>query len=294
VQLHAEGGDKYTWSPATDLSSTSISNPIAKPKTTTKYSVLIEKDGCSVNKDITIKVEDNKVDFIVNTGKEICAGQSTTLMATGKATKFTWSGPNIKDTVATQIVVKPLQTSTYIVQGEYADGCKPIRTITITVDNSFKPNFDYSISQDCGKPYQLTFTNKTTNASAFSWTLGSDSLKAAIPENYRFSKGGEYNVTLKAYNKSGCELSTTKSIDIPENDGKIPNVITPNNDGKNDNFVIGFKNATVEIYDRYGKQIFVSKNYQNDWGKDISAGTYYYILTTPTGVYCKDWVTVVN
>jgi gliding motility-associated-like protein len=295
VQLLAEGGDKYTWSPAADLSSTSISNPIAKPKTTTKYSVLIEKEGCSVNKDITIKVEDNKADFIVNTGKEICAGQTATLMVTGKATKFTWSGPNMKDTVAMQIIVKPLQTSTYTVRGEYPDGCKPVRTVTVTIDNAFKPDFDYSITQECDKPYQLVFTNKTTNASSFTWDLGNtDSLNADVPENYRFSKGGTYNVTLKAYNKLGCELVIAKSIDIPENDGKVPNVITPNNDGKNDNFVIGFKNATVEIYNRYGKQIFLSKDYQNDWGKDISAGTYYYILTTPTGVDCKGWVTVVD
>ncbi len=295
VQLLAEGGEKYTWSPANDLSNASISNPIAKPKTTTKYSVLIEKEGCSVNKDITIKVDDNKTDFIVSTAKEICAGQNVTLSVTGKATKYTWSGPNIKDTVATQISVKPLQTSTYTIRGEYPDGCKPIRNVTVTIDNSFKPDFDYAITQDCDKPYQLTFTNKTANASKFSWALGNtDSLKVAVPENYRFSKGGTYNVTLKAYNKIGCELVVTKSIEVPENEGKIPNVITPNNDGKNDNFVIGFKNATVEIYNRWGKQIFLSKDYQNDWGKDIASGTYYYILTTPTGANCKGWVTVVN
>ena len=295
VQLFAEGGDKYTWSPATDLSNTTISNPIAKPKTTTKYSVLVEKEGCSVNKDITIKVEDNKTDFIASAGKEICAGQSVTLMVAGKSIKSVWSGPNIKDTLATQITVKPSQTSTYTVRGEYPDGCKPIRTVTVTIDNSFKPDFDYAITQECDKPYQLIFTNKTTNASKFTWGFGNtDSLKTAVPENYRFAKGGAYNVTLKAYNKLGCELVITKSIDIPESDGKVPNVITPNNDGKNDNFVVGFKNATVEIYNRYGKQIFTSKNYQNDWGKDIAAGTYYYILTTPTGVDCKGWVTVIN
>jgi gliding motility-associated-like protein len=294
VQMLAEGGDKYTWSPATDLSSTSIANPIAKPKVTTKYSVVIEKEGCSVNKDITIKVEDNKADFVTSFGKEICAGQTVTLVAQGKATKFTWSGPSMKDTVISQITVKPLQTSTYTVRGEYPDGCKPLRTVTVTIDNSFKPDFDYAITQDCDKPYELVFTNKTTNASSYTWALGSDSLKAAVPQNYRFQKGGTYSVTLKAYNKLGCEMLVTKNIEIPDNDGKVPNVITPNNDGKNDNFVIGFKNATVEIYNRYGKQIFISKDYQNDWGKGISSGTYYFIITTPTGVDCKGWVTVVD
>jgi gliding motility-associated-like protein len=89
-------------------------------------------------------------------------------------------------------------------------------------------------------------------------------------------------------------LSTTKSIDIPENDGKVPNVITPNNDGKNDNFATGFKNANLDIYNRFGKLIFNSKSYQNDWGKDVSAGTYYYVLTTSDGLDCKGWVTVID
>lgn len=295
VQLLAEGGDKYTWTPATDLSSTTVFNPIAKPRATTKYTVVIEKDGCSVSKDVTIKVEDNKVDFQASGGKEICIGQSVTLTAIGNATKFTWSGVGIKDTVAKQITVKPTQTSTYTVRGEYPDGCKPTRTTTVIIDNSFKPDFDYSITQFCDKPYQLTFTNKTTNATAYVWDLGNqESVKAAIPENYRFQKGGAYTVTLKAYNKLGCEMVITKSIDVPEGDGKVPNVITPNNDGKNDNFVTGFKNAAVEIYNRYGKLIFNSKNYQNDWGSGITAGTYYYTIKTDTGADCKGWVTVID
>ncbi len=295
VQLLAEGGEKYTWSPATDLSSTSIFNPIAKPKSTTKYTVLVEKEGCTVSKDVTIKVEENKVDFLANGGKEVCAGQSVTLTAVGKATNITWSGQNIKDTVAVQIIVKPLQTSTYTVKGTYPDGCKPTRSVTVVVDNSFKPDFDFAISQDCDKPYQLTFINKSTNARIYVWDFGNkDSLKVAVPENYRFQQGGTYAVTLKAYNSIGCVLATTKNIDIPDNDGKVPNVITPNNDGKNDTFVTGFKNATLDVYNRYGKLIYSSKNYQNDWGAGMAATTYYYVLTTPTGIDCKGWVTVVN
>jgi gliding motility-associated-like protein len=163
------------------------------------------------------------------------------------------------------------------------------------VDNSFKPDFDYAITQNCDKPYQLTFTNKSTNARSYVWDFGNrDSLKVTVPENYRFQQGGTYAVTLKAYNGIGCELSTTKNIDVPENEGKVPNVITPNNDGKNDNFVTGFKNASLDIYDRNGKLIFNSKNYQNDWGIGITSSTYYFVLTTPTGNECKGWLTVIE
>ncbi len=295
VQLMADGGVKYTWSPSTGLDNASIANPIAKPASTTKYTVAIEKDGCIVNKDVTIKVEDNKPDFLANGGKEICKGQSVELKATGYGTKFTWSGPGMQDTQGTTITVSPTQTTTYTVSCEYPDGCKPTRTVTVKIDESFQPDFDFKITQDCEKPYELTFTNKTQNAAEFKWSMGnSDTLSSLVPQSYRYNKGGTFLVTLKAYNKIGCELSVSKSINVPENEGKVPNVITPNNDGKNDNFVTGFKDVAIDIYNRYGKLIYESKDYQNDWGKDIPSGTYYYIFSTPSGSTCKGWVTVID
>ncbi|RYU94469.1 gliding motility-associated C-terminal domain-containing protein [Emticicia agri] len=295
VQLMAEGGEKYTWSPSASLNNAGIANPVATPQSTTEYNVVIEKEGCTVNKEVTVKVEDNKPDFLANGGKEICAGESVELKATGYGTKFTWSGPGIQNSSGTSITVTPKQTSIYTVTCEYPDGCKPTRTVTVKIDDSFKPDFDYSITQDCTKPYELTFTNKTQNAAEFKWGMGNaDTLSGLIPQSYRYSKGGTFQVTLKAYNKIGCELSVTKNIDIPENEGKVPNVITPNNDGKNDNFVTGFKDVTIDIYNRYGKLIYASKDYQNDWGKDIPSGTYYYIFSTPSGSNCKGWVTVID
>jgi len=295
VQLLADGGVKYTWSPSTGLDNASIANPVAKPASTTKYTVAIEKDGCTVNKDVTIKVEDNKPDFLVNGDKEICKGQSVELKATGEGTKFTWTSAGMQDAQGATITVNPAKTSTYTVSCEYPDGCKPTRTITVKIDESFQPDFDFKVTQDCEKPYELTFTNKTQNAATFKWSMGNaDTLNSLTPQSYRYNKGGTFLVTLKAYNKIGCELSVSKSINVPENDGKVPNVITPNNDGKNDNFITGFKDVTIDIYNRYGKLIYESKDYQNDWGKDIPSGTYYYIFSTPSGSTCKGWVTVID
>jgi gliding motility-associated-like protein len=62
----------------------------------------------------------------------------------------------------------------------------------------------------------------------------------------------------------------------------IPNVITPNGDGANDNFVI--QNAesytiTLQIYNRWGRLIYENTNYQNDFScKTCAAGVYYYVI----------------
>ncbi len=62
----------------------------------------------------------------------------------------------------------------------------------------------------------------------------------------------------------------------------IPNVITPNGDGANDNFVI--QNAesytiTLQIYNRWGRLVYETTNYQNDFScKTCAAGVYYYVI----------------
>lgn len=64
---------------------------------------------------------------------------------------------------------------------------------------------------------------------------------------------------------------------------KPVNVFTPNGDGVNDvlrfdllEFTVG---STLQVFNRWGKLVYESDNYRNDWdGGDVEAGTYYYIL----------------
>lgn len=62
---------------------------------------------------------------------------------------------------------------------------------------------------------------------------------------------------------------------------EIPNIFTPNGDGKNDKFVInGIDNCekkALMVKDRSGKIVFQSQNYDNSWdGGNLPNGTYYY------------------
>ncbi|MFO8088178.1 MAG: gliding motility-associated C-terminal domain-containing protein [Bacteroidales bacterium] len=83
---------------------------------------------------------------------------------------------------------------------------------------------------------------------------------------------------------TGCKTYTYQSTVIFEVcDLTIPNVITPNGDGKNDYFVIkGLENypgSELIILDRNGKKVYISDNYQNDFdGAGLPRGSYYYIL----------------
>ncbi len=81
----------------------------------------------------------------------------------------------------------------------------------------------------------------------------------------------------------------------------IPNVFTPNGDGKNDTFEIPgielFENE-ITILNRWGGTVFFKKGYQNEWtGRKLNEGTYFYLLKLKIGdkweVY-KGYVTLLR
>jgi gliding motility-associated-like protein len=84
----------------------------------------------------------------------------------------------------------------------------------------------------------------------------------------------------------GCIVSDTMEVTLyPE--VRINNGFSPNGDGKNDMWLIDyleqFPDNTVEIYNRWGDQLFYSKGYRTPFdgkykGHDLPVGTYYYVI----------------
>jgi gliding motility-associated-like protein len=79
-----------------------------------------------------------------------------------------------------------------------------------------------------------------------------------------------------------------KVLQLPE----IPNAFTPNADGYNDvwniRYLESYTNATVEIFNRYGQQVYYSVGYANPWdgrfkSEELPMGTYYYIINPGNG-----------
>lgn len=68
---------------------------------------------------------------------------------------------------------------------------------------------------------------------------------------------------------------------------EVPNVFTPNGDGRNDRWTIDALNAyrsyTVDVFNRYGQAVLHSENAFPGWdgtlrGKPLPTGTYYYVI----------------
>jgi gliding motility-associated-like protein len=79
-------------------------------------------------------------------------------------------------------------------------------------------------------------------------------------------------------------------------------VITPNSDGINDSFVIrtderlNIKSWHLIIYDRWGRLVYQTKDYKNDWrASDLNNGIYFYILRSSTaGLVYKGSISVLK
>jgi gliding motility-associated-like protein len=295
IFLKAEGGKSYNWSPASFFVNSKASFGEVVLEQSQTFVVEIISEECSIKREIKIKVEDNKIDFRATDNLTICKGQNSILKASGSATKFVWTSTRMSDSTQNSIVVKPSETTTYQVQGFYADGCKPKKTITVGIDNSVKLDFGFDYNFVCNKPIEVVFENKSTGGTKYFWEFdGAQPQEKQVLNNLILKENKETILQLKAISTNGCEFVEKKTINLVYYDGIIPNVITPNNDKKNDTFVIGFPNSQLEIYNNWGKKIFNASEYKNDWGKNVSSGSYYYSLKIPSGKTCKGWVEVIN
>jgi gliding motility-associated-like protein len=114
---------------------------------------------------------------------------------------------------------------------------------------------------------------------SFNWSNGITS------QNLDNIGAGEYFVVVTDAN--GCvisdqiTLSQSMALDIPEG-------FSPNNDGKNDYFVIKgveiYSDNTLEIYNRWGNLVYKMNGYNNQWdgnnlnGKELPDATYFVIF----------------
>jgi gliding motility-associated-like protein len=99
--------------------------------------------------------------------------------------------------------------------------------------------------------------------------------------------------TVRVTDTYGCWGSDTITVNviIPDNI-LLPNVMTPDGDGKNDiwklNPKINLDGSHLIIFNRWGETVYEADSYTNDWdgtykgtGKKLPDDTYYYVLKVP-------------
>ena len=158
---------------------------------------------------------------------------------------------------------------------EVSDGCNTI-TDEVTVSLLPSPPQNFSLGED---EVLCTIIPKRLqpfeNAEGFVLTWQDNSHDFF----YEVTSAGKYAVRIENY----CGVvSDTIEFSLYDNDARdIPNVITPNDDPKNQYFMVetGFLGSYLAIYNRWGKEVYRNDNYQNNWdGKELDTGVYYYLM----------------
>jgi gliding motility-associated-like protein len=181
-------------------------------------------------------------------------------------------------------VTPPIGTTTFVLMVQ-ENGCTDSDTLSLT--SNVPPVVD------AGPNFTLTIYTSTviggspTSATGVSYTWSpAFSLDNANIPNPTASNTVNTAYTVTVTDANGCTASDTMHVHIFP-DIIIPNGFSPNGDGKNDTWIIDnieqFPDCVVEVYNRWGELLFMSKGYVNKWdgkynGKDLPVGTYYYII----------------
>lgn len=272
----------YVWNNGTTNPSTIVS-----PTVTTNYTVSSIAASCSNTAVYTVSV--TLPPTLTITGTPYCAGQTTTITATG-ATSYTWSSGSTTNS----IVVSPLSNSSYTVIGSSIPSCTSSTVFTPSLITSAPQIINSSPVIFCLDSIKgITVRIEGGNSPySVSWLIPGGGI---IPfdttgYSYYFTQSntpstGSYTIVVT----DQCLYTDTLAIDINSIDCDIliPNVVTPNGDGVNDFFRINglenFPGSTLTSYNRWGNKIYSSDDYKNDWSPKVSDGTYFYIVNVSDG-----------
>ena len=216
----------------------------------------------------------------------------------------------------------PIQPYQYIYDPQVAMGLCAYTSYTITVTNEYgcaqtdtvrlkahlNPNIKlYSNPKDTvylDNPYVTwSFKNRDTVYNGhdtivdiynyfWKFTGYNNSFTSAKPEVAYQSEGKGF-ARLTVTSDQGCDTTYSDYINVMPVRLKIPNIFTPNGDGINDYFEIGygdkgkpindlsqyFLSHKLVIFNRWGRIVYESTDYKNDWdGGKLPDGTYFYVL----------------
>jgi hypothetical protein len=185
-------------------------------------------------------------------------------------------------------------------------GCKATGTIDLKTNGSITANGDVvpegeTLLIEQGNSLTVTANTNAVNPS-YQWYLNNNPITSATQSTLDITVSGNYKVII-----SGCTMSFKVSYSsvIDYNVPKIPNIISPNNDGNNDTWIIpddfSNTNTKVIILSSLGEIVFETDNYDNYNGWPQSAiefknfnPVFYYIITPNVGSDKKGSITLLK
>ena len=196
----------------------------------------------------------------------------------------------------TDIIFFGLSGGNYDVSVRDANGCIYEETILVPEPPLIVVDLGQDVELELGSSMMLEAIVNTTDSLAYSWSSnpGDSSMSCLDCPMPIITPVTTTTYTVTVEDTSGCTATDQIVVRLDKNRNVfIPNVFTPNGDGRNDEFYV-YAGVGVEriktflVYDRWGSKLFEVTNVQpNDasigWdgkfrGQDVQAGVYVFFI----------------
>lgn len=190
-----------------------------------------------------------------------------------------------------------LSKGEYTITSQNNTGCQSSVKVTVPEQNFIPVDAGRDVSILRGSSVQL----QASGASTYTWAPSNslDNPNTATPVA-RPDVTTIYKVTGR--NAQGCESTDEVTVFVLET-LNVSKVLSPNNDGVNDFWTIekieDFPNAEIVVYNRWGQEVFATKNYQNNWnGTGVNGAlpeaTYYYVIKIDDNKFISGFFSLVR
>ena len=250
-----------------------------------KYYLTITDDNLCTLLDSALVGAVTFIDANAGVDDTICRGDSVHLVGAGGVTYAWTNGP-----ATANYDLKPQNTAVYTLTVTSA-GCTDQDAVKVTVND--QPVADIFSSKNIiieGSSQVLNGSGAGTGGT-YDW-LPPISLDDPTLQNPTATPATTTKYILTVTTAAGCSDTTSRVLKVAK--GIVfPDGITPNGDGKNETWVIDlidqFPQCKVEIFNRWGQQVFQSVGYTTAWDGlfnhvPLPVGTYYYIIDLGPGI----------
>jgi gliding motility-associated-like protein len=238
-------------------------------------------------------------------GNPFCSGGTNTILTAQIGNSYKWYKDNVLIVGATSNTYSTNQAGLYSVTVDFT-GCSSNATINLQefqIESSL--NIPETSVLETGEIKTIIATTNAINPS-YQWYRNEILIPAATGNTYEVSNGGNYKVVITQ--NADCvivnEIPFHINAVVDLNATDIPNLVSPNNDGINDTWVIPQQytsgtNTAIILISSNGEVVLKTNDYLNNWPenalefKNINP-VYYYIITTEDKKVKKGSITIVK
>jgi PKD repeat protein len=262
ITLEAPAGyDTYQWSASEGLSDAAIPNPLCFADSSQWYTLtMTSADGSTCDQTIPVFIEvyDNPVPASLTVRASLCPANTGEIIANGTPGNqpITY---NLNGTENTTGAFGDLAPGTYALDITTATGCVWDTTVTVALNPVQEASF--TATPETGfSPLDVFFNNTSTQATDYQWLIDGVPISTSEDITYTFPDSGSFVVSLIAYRlEETCADTATFTLRVePGIQVLMPNIITPNSDGRNDVLVAqvqGIASCRWVIYNRWGNEV---------------------------------------